>query len=119
MPMKGKKVVLTAEHLNCGKHTIYDWQKTKFTLFEDGTLQSVVFAGGTIVAHKRIISNDDLMFIKDNIRSFISRTPELDVYDGDGWIFEGPDYTYDFGYVYGTDLEKIVKIIDQEIEVTL
>ena len=56
-------------------------------------------------------SEDDMQFIKNNIKKFIYNVPEIDACDGDGWAFEGPDYCFDFGYIYGSDLERIASII--------
>lgn len=111
--MNGKKVLMTAEHHNWGLSTIYDWQQTKYTLFEDGTLQSVVFEGRLIYATERHINSDEVRFIKDNVKEFVFNAPDLDGCDGDAWQFEGPDYSLQLGYIYGSDLEKIADILEK------
>ena len=108
---RNRKVLFTAEHQNWSMHTIEDWQQTKYVLFEDGTLQSIVFEGGSIFAHEKTISEDDMQFIKNNIKKFVYNVPEIDACDGDAWAFEGPDYCFDFGYIYGSDLERIASIL--------
>ena len=106
-----KKVLLTAEHHNWGCHTIYDWHQTKYILYEDGTLLSVVFEGGAISSHETILSKEDTTYIKRNIKKFIHETPEIEADDGSAWQFEGPDYEFSLGYIYGSKLEKIAEIL--------
>jgi len=107
-----RQVLLTAEHHNWGLSSIYDWQQTKYTLFEDGTLQSVVFEGRTIYSTERHINDADLRFIRDNIKDLVLDAPETGGCDGDAWQFEGADFSFSLGYIYGTDLEKIVEILE-------
>ena len=109
----GRKVILTAEHHNSGLHTIDDWQQTKFILFEDGVLQTIVFEGRKIRAHERTLREDELMLITDNIKEFIYNTPDIDACDGDTWVFEGPDYCFEYGYINGSDLEFIADILER------
>lgn len=106
-----RKVLLTAEHQNWGMHTSDDWMQTKYILFEDGTLQSVVFENRTIIATERTLSPEDLVFVRDNIRTFIYDSPDVQACDGDAWAFEGPDYEFDLGCIDGTKLEKIADIL--------
>ena len=106
-----KKVILTAEHHNWSMHAIGDWLQTKYVLFEDGTLQCVVFRGGIIYAYEKTVSDEDLEFIKNNIKDFVYSTPEIDATDGSAWSFEGPDYSFRLGYIYDSDLERIADIL--------
>lgn len=106
-----KKVLLTAEHHNWSCHTIYDWQQTKYILFEDGALLSVVFEDESITSYETHLSEEHIAFIKKNIKKFIYDTPEIDACDGSAWQFEGPDYEFGPGYIYGSKLEKIAEIL--------
>ena len=106
-----KKVILTDEHYNWSCHTIYDWQQTKYILFEDGALLSVVFKGGEIAAYETNLSAKDTKFIQKHIKKFIYETPEIDACDGSGWQFEGPNFRFGPGYIYGSKLEKIAKML--------
>lgn len=94
-------------------HSLDDWLQTKFILFEDGTLQSVVFEGGEIISTERHLDEAGVAFIRDNIRNFVSNAPEIEACDGEAWQFEGPDYYFDLGYIYGTDLIKIANILSR------
>ena len=109
-----RHVLLTAEHHNWGLSSIYDWQQTKYTLFEDGTLQSVVFESRSIQSTERHINDTDLRFIRDNIKDFVLDAPKTGGCDGDAWQFEGPDFTFSLGYIYGADLEIIAEIFEDE-----
>lgn len=109
-----RQVLLTAEHHNWGLSNIYDWHQTKYTLFVDGTLQSVVFEGRSIYSTEKQIKDNDLRFISDNIKEFVLSAAEVVACDGDTWQFEGPDFTYSLGYIYVTDLEKIAKLFEDE-----
>ena len=108
-----KKVLLTAEHQNWGLQTTHDWHQTKFILFEDGTLQQVIFVGEEIISSEWVLGEEEVTFVKDNIKEFIYNTDEIDACDGDAWCFEGPDFEYDLGYIYGSNLEKIASILEQ------
>ena len=109
-----RQVLLTAEHHNWGLSSIYDWHQTKYTLFKDGTLQSVVFEGRSIYSTERHIKDADLRFISDNIKDFVLDAPKTDSCDGDAWQFEGSDFSFSLGYIYGTELEKIAEILEDE-----
>lgn len=106
-----RKVLLTAEHHNWGMHTLDDWMQTKYILFEDGALQSVVFGHRTIISKERTLSPEELSFIKDNIKNFVFNSPDVDACDGDAWEFQGPDFEFDLRYIYGTKLEEIAEIL--------
>ena len=109
-----RKVLLTAEHHNFGLMHQSDWRQTKYTLFESGTLQSVVFRGSSITASERQITVEELTFIKDNIREIVRNTPETQAYDGEAWQFEGPDYYFQSGYIHDTELELIANILQNQ-----
>ena len=109
-----RNVILTAEHHNFGLSCIYDWQQTKYILFEDGTLISLVFEGASIRAYEGCITEDKLRFICDNAKAFVSNAEETAGWDGEAWQFEGPDYSFPLGYIYGTELEKIAEILMEE-----
>ena len=109
--MNGKEVLFTAEHHNWGLQTIEDWHQTKYILFKNGTLQSVVYKGSSIMSFERRISDSELKFIEENISNFIYNTPEIDACDGDAWAFEGSDYCFGIGYIYGSELERIASIL--------
>lgn len=110
--MQGK-VLLTAEHHNWGLSTIYDWQQTKYILFENGLLQSVEFKNRTIHADEKLLNDNELGFIRDNAKEFVLAAEEVDACDGDAWKFEGEDFSFDLGYIYGTDLERIADILTE------
>ena len=112
--MKGRKVLLTAEHHNWGLSSIEDWQQTKYTLFDDGILQSVVFEGASVSSFEKRLSRDRLKFIRDNIKDFALNAEDSDGCDGDAWQFEGAGYSYHLGYIYGSELEKIADILLEE-----
>ena len=99
--MKGRKVLLAAEHHNWGLSSIGDWQQTKYTLFDDGILQSVVFEGASVSSFEKRLSRDRLKFIRDNIKDFVLNAEDSDGCDGDAWQFEGAGYSYHLGYIYG------------------
>lgn len=110
--MQGK-VLLTAEHHNWGLSTIYDWQQTKFILYENGMLQSLVFEDRSIRAYERLLDTEELEFIRENIKDYVHSADAVDACDGEAWMFEGGDFSFDLGYIYGTDLERIAEILTE------
>lgn len=108
--MQGK-VLLTAEHHNWGLSTIYDWHQTKYILYDNGLLQSVVFENRSIRSYDRQLDSNELKFIRENVRELVFAADDVDACDGTAWKFEGGDFSFDLGYIYGTDLERIAEIL--------
>jgi len=108
-----KNVLLSAECHNWGLSTVDDWHQTHYKLFEDGTLQMEVLEGRDRKTIKRHIDEADLVFIKENTKKYIDDMPIIEACDGVAWEFQGPDYTFDLGYIYGTALEKVANILSK------
>lgn len=84
---------------------------TKYTLFGDGVLQAVKFENLSITATERQLSEKELAYIKKHVKEFALNTEKIEAFDGVAWQFTGADYFFDTGYIYGSDLEKIAKIL--------
>lgn len=110
---RDSNIVLVAEHHNWGLQIPDDWHQTKYILFEDGTLQKIVFIGASINSYNVSVSEKDVKFIQKNLEKFIRKTPEIEAYDGSAWKFEGPGCYFRLGYIYGSELEKIAEILNK------
>ncbi len=77
----------------------------------------VIFEGGGIIATERHLDEAEMAFIRDMIKNYTFDMSEIDVCDGDAWQFEGPDYCFDLGYIYGTDLEKTRIYLEMPIRI--
>lgn len=106
-----EKIILTAAHHNWGLHSKDDWQKTFYILYDNGDLRAIIYEGAEIREEKYRISDANLGFIRENIEYYIRTADENDGCDGDAWEFEANGMTFDLGYIYGLELEKIAKIL--------
>lgn len=106
------KVLLTAEHHNWGLCTADDWHQTNYILYDDGMLHEEAFVGREKMATERHLNEVEMAFIKKNAKKYVLAMPEIDACDGSVWKYDGPDFSFDLGYIYGTDLEKIADILE-------
>ncbi len=107
----GKTIILTAAHHNWGLQCKDDWHKTFYILYDNGDLRSVIYEGAEIREENYRISDGDREFIRENIEYYIRIADEIDASDGDAWEFEAGGYTFDLGYIYDSELEKIAEIL--------
>ena len=106
-------VLLTAQYVNGGLMDGFadELGSADYILYEDGRLQKVGYRRRSIGALERHIPEDKLRYIRDNLEEFIRNAPDGYCCDGDRWGICSPLGSVYCMDIYGSDLEKITKIL--------
>ena len=104
-------VLLTAECHNWGLQNVMDWHESQYILHKNGVLTIIDFVGEEITERQSKLSEKDMLFIRNHIEKYVECTSSS-ACDGEAWRVRYGNKEFETGYVYGTDLEKITKILD-------
>ena len=103
--------IFAAVNMNWGLHGPYDWDKTEYSVFDDGRIEQTIYTGTVDQKKETSVSQMSPEFLrqfKELLELFNTYQPDITVQacDGEGWIMKtlGPHgkiiKSYD-GYIYG------------------